>query len=111
VPWRLGTDWLATGDSRSKLALSKINSFIIAATDGDPQNIVNGYRLDGSKLGDNAELLFVAPFGVAAMSDAANQAWLDAIWANVSSSDDQGYFDTTVATLCAIVMSGNWWTP
>jgi endoglucanase len=111
VPWRLGTDWLATGDSRSKLALSKINSFIIAATGGDPENIVNGYRLDGSKLGDNAELLFVAPFGVAAMSDAANQAWLDAIWANVSSPDDQGYFDTSVATLCAIVMSGNWWTP
>jgi endo-1,4-beta-D-glucanase Y len=111
VPWRLGTAWVATSDPRAKTAAARINTFIESATGGDPQNIVNGYKLDGTKIGEGLELLWEAPFGVSAMIDASNQAWLDKIWADISNVDDQGYFDTTVATLCVIVMSGNWWAP
>src|SRR5262249_25892576 len=39
VPWRLGTDYLVTGEARAKSVLDKINAFIIMKTGSDPTKI------------------------------------------------------------------------
>ena len=113
-PWRIGTDYIATGESRAKAAAQKLNAFIKTATGGSASAISPGYGLDGTRLHPDwgADPAFVAPFGVAAMV-AADQQWLDAIWSNLVAGSVTGdnYFGETIQTLCMIVMSGNWWVP
>jgi endo-1,4-beta-D-glucanase Y len=113
VPWRLGTDFLVSGDARAKTAVDKINGWIRSSTAEDPSKIVDGYALDGTKKGSANEIAFLAPFGVAAMSDAKNQAWLDAIWKRTEATKIGGgdYYGDTIKLLTMIVMSGNYWTP
>jgi hypothetical protein len=114
APWRLGTDYIATGEARAKAALDKINAWVRKATAGNPAQLAEGYHLDGSKSGAVAvDHAFLAPFGVAAMSDAANQAWLDAIWGQLlkDPSTSGGYYADSIRMLAMIVMSGNWWQP
>ncbi|MGZ3456147.1 MAG: glycosyl hydrolase family 8, partial [Polyangiales bacterium] len=113
VPWRLGADFLVSGDARAKTAVDKINGWVRGATGEDPSKIVDGYALDGTKKGSANEIAFLAPFGVAAMSDAKNQAWLDAIWKRTEAEKIGGgdYYGDTIKLLTMIVMSGNYWTP
>jgi endo-1,4-beta-D-glucanase Y len=115
-PWRIGLDVLHGGDERSKAALTPLNAWISAETGGDPSAIRSGYRLDGSSgpQYDYSDLSFVAPFGVSAMVDPANQEWLDAIWTFVvetSLEDGGGYYGNTLKMLSIIAMSGNGWEP
>jgi endo-1,4-beta-D-glucanase Y len=115
VPWRLGTDALMNGEPRAKAQLAQINAWVRSKTGEDASNIGTDYTLGGtSTTPSDSSMAFVAPFGVAAMIDAKNQAWLDAIWMAVvaQSLDDEGdYFGNTVKLLSMIVMSQNWWTP
>ena len=115
VPWRLGTDWVVSGDDRARQALQRINGWIKTATGGDPGKIVDGYRLDGSALGQGDSAAFIAPFGVAALVDAGHQAWLDAIWRRLTTQagngGSEGYYADSIKLLSLIVMSGNWWSP
>ncbi len=114
-PWRLGTDFLVSGDARAKTAVQRMTTWIRAATGNDPANIQSGYQLDGtlSAGADYRSMAFVAPFGVGAMADATNQAWLNGIWdlVNATSLDAEAYYENTLKLLAMIVMSGNWWTP
>jgi endo-1,4-beta-D-glucanase Y len=114
-PWRLATDYLVSGDARAKTAVQRITTWIRGATGGDPGQIDSGYQLDGS-VSPNADyrsMAFVAPFGVGAMTDAANQTWLNGVWDLVAgtSIDDEHYYENTLKLLSMIVMSGNWWAP
>jgi endo-1,4-beta-D-glucanase Y len=111
VPWRFGTDWVVAGDPRARTALGKVTAWIKGKTGGDPRKVVEGYRLDGTGLGGSDTAAFIAPFGVAAMADAANQDWLDAVWRYLLESGAQGYYEDSIRLLSMIVMSGNWWTP
>jgi endo-1,4-beta-D-glucanase Y len=114
-PWRLATDVLANGEPRARVAVQKINAWIRAATANDPAAIKSGYKLDGTMIGgsDYLSMAFVAPLGVGAQVDAANQTWLNAIWdlvvATPASTD--GYYENTLKLLAMIAMSGNWWAP
>ncbi|HEY8514044.1 MAG TPA: glycosyl hydrolase family 8 [Candidatus Binatia bacterium] len=114
-PLRLGTDFLVSGDARAKTALDKINAWIRNATGGNPSAIRAGYRLDGtpSPGTDYRSMAFIAPFGVGAMVDATNQAWLNAIWDLVVATPigAEHYYENTLKLLSMIVMSGNWWPP
>jgi endo-1,4-beta-D-glucanase Y len=114
VPWRLAAHYLTTGDARAKAVLSKINSFLKSSTSGDPDNIAAGYWLDGDGLpGSNfTSTAFVGPFGVAAMIDGGNQAWLNSIWTLLDQRQLDGvYYEDTIKLLTMITMSGNWWAP
>jgi endo-1,4-beta-D-glucanase Y len=111
VPWRLGTDYVVSGDARAKAALDKITAWIRASAGGDPAKVVDGYRLDGSQLGEGDSAAYIAPFGVAAMADAGNQAWLDEVWRWLVAAGPQGYYADSIKLLSMIVMSGNWWAP
>src|SRR5262249_21862951 len=77
--------------------------------------IKSGYQLDGSMSpgADYLSMAFVAPLGVGAMVDAANQAWLNALWGLIVATPlaDGGYYENTLKLLAMIVMSGNWWAP
>lgn len=114
-PWRLGTDYVLSGETRAKSALQAINSWIRSTTGDDPSNIKSSYQLDGSTAPDYdfLSMAFVAPLGVGAMVDASNQAWLNDIWDLVTATpvEAEGYFENTLKLLAMIVMSGNWWAP
>jgi endo-1,4-beta-D-glucanase Y len=114
-PWRLGTDFVVSGETRAKAALQAINAWIKTATGGDPAAIRSGYLLNGTP-GPNTDYLsmaFVAPLGVGAMVDASNQAWLNAVWDRVVATPigAEHYYENTLKLLSMIVMSGNWWAP
>ena len=82
VPWRLGTDALLNADDISLAQVQTISAWIAEATDGDPQNIRAGYELDGtpSPGSDYFTTFFASPFGVAAMTAADQQQWLNELY-------------------------------
>jgi endoglucanase len=111
IPWRIATDYLLAGDTRAQAALHPINTWLRTATDGDPHNVMGGYRLDGTAAVNYYEPAFAAPFAVGAMVDPSNQAWLNAAWARLTDGSSDGYYSDTLSLQALIVMSGNWWSP
>jgi hypothetical protein len=127
VPWHLGTDFVVSGDPRAKAAADRLTEWIKASTGGDPQQIIDGYKLDGSpgsfdpkELANGAthggSLAFSSPFAVAAMTDAKHQAWLDALWRftvvdKPEIAEDDDYYGNTIKMIDLIILSGNWWAP
>jgi endo-1,4-beta-D-glucanase Y len=112
VPWRITTDYLITGDTRALDLLRKLNSWIRAAAGNNVANIYPGYGLDGSTINTSyTDNSFTIPFGVSAMTDAANQTWLNSIWSRAASSGNNGYYPDSIKLISMIVMSGNWWSP
>ncbi|OAB43020.1 licheninase [Paenibacillus glacialis] len=114
TPWRIGTDYLLTGDDRAKTQLNKLTDWIRKRTNDDPSKIMAGYKLDGSSaLEEYTDNSFSAPMMVAAMIDSDNQSWLNSLWdynATQPTSEDV-YFGNTLRLLSMMVVSGNWWTP
>jgi len=114
-PWRLATDYLLTGDSRSKTMVDKINRWIRETTKNDTYNLSAGYTLDGNDLKgrDFEALSFSAPFAVSAMVDKQNQQWLNKLLAYLIGYKlkDFDYYDNTIKMLDMIVISGNYWPP
>lgn len=78
--------------------MQAINAWIRAKTANDPEAITSGWKLDGTDTpGTNyRSMAFVAPFGVGAMVDAANQAWLNDVWDLVVATPvgAEGYYRT-----------------
>ena len=111
-PWRFGTDALTSGDSLSRTETRRMAQWIRAASGANPFAIRAGYRLNGVPIpGSNYfTTAFVAPFGVAAMTDPASQGFLNAIFDSVVDSDED-YYEDSIALLSSVVMSGNWWQP
>jgi len=115
TPWRIGTDFVVSGDTRAHTAAQRINTWIKDSTAGDPEEIRSGYALSGTPLAgtDYLSMAFIGPFGVGAMVDSSNQAWLNAIWDLVTETPigAEHYYENTIKLLTMIVMSGNWWAP
>lgn len=113
-PWRIGTDYLTTGESRAKTAVNKINSWLITATNNNISKISNGYRLDGTPIYTWSDATFIAPFTVGAMADTSNQEWLNLLYdelLNNNNLQDGDYYSNTIKLLSMIVISGNYWNP
>jgi endo-1,4-beta-D-glucanase Y len=111
TPWRITTDYLITGDTRALSQLRKMNSWIKTKTGGAPANVDAGYTLAGTSTDSNPDNCFTIPFGVSAMVDSANQAWLNAIWSHATAAGTENYYNDSIKVLSMIVMSGNWWDP
>jgi endoglucanase len=113
VPWRIATDYLLTGDKRSKAMVAKINRWIRETTDNNTYNLSAGYTLAGNDIkGRYFEALsFVAPFAVSAMVDKKNQLWLNKVWAYLTAfkMNDYDYYDNSIKLLDMIIVSGNYW--
>lgn len=111
-PWRIATDYLMNGEARSKMIVQRMTTWIRSRTGNDPGAILPGYNLAGTPTGgDYLDLAFVAPFGVAAMVDGANQSWLNGVWDTTVANVGDGYYQDSLALLSLIAMSGNWWSP
>ncbi len=114
VPWRLCTDYLISGDRRSRDAVLRILRWLRQHTGGDVDRISSGYRLDGQALHDWHDGSFIAPFAVGAMADTAAQPWMDALFAELlwEKEDPYGdYYSNTLILLSLLVISGNYWIP
>jgi endo-1,4-beta-D-glucanase Y len=112
TPWRIGTDYVVTGDIRAKSQLTVLNSWIRTAAGDNPKQIYSGYDLDGKMMsGRNyQDLTYQAPFMVSAMIDSKNQSWLNQLWDNAVKNHNS-YFGDSIAMLSLITTSGNWWVP
>lgn len=114
TPWRIGTDYLVSGDPRPLAAMNRLNAWIRTKTANNPANIKAGYNLtNGVALENYSELAFTAPFLVGAMVNVSNQTWLNTLWTNVTSTPitSDAYYGNSIKMLCLLVGSGNWWTP
>jgi len=114
VPWRIGVHFLNTGDTRSRDVVGEMNSWVQSATNGVPYDIKAGYWLDGDALPQSnyAALAYIAPFGVAAMTDSGSQQFLNELWSTIIDPYmDDDYFGDTIKLMTMIVMSENWWSP
>lgn len=114
VPWRLGTDYLISGDLRAKTVINKINTWLISSTGGNINTISNGYELNGTTLFNWNDATFVGPFTVGAMLDTSNQSWLNNLYEELVSNNnsaDGDYYSNTIKLLSMIVISGNYWVP
>lgn len=112
-PWRIGTDYLVSGDARAKAEVQALTAWIEGATGNDPTKIRSGYQLNGTaSAGSNyLSMAFAAPFGVAAMADGAHKPWLNKLWTTIAAAPSEGYYEDTIQLMSMIVMSGNWWAP
>jgi len=112
-PWRIATDYLLTGDKRSKMIVDKINRWIRATTNNNAYNLSAGYTLAGNDIkGRYYEALsFSAPFAVSAMVDQTNQQWLNKLWVYITAFKlkDFDYYDNTIKLMDMIIVSGNYW--
>jgi endo-1,4-beta-D-glucanase Y len=113
VPWRIATDYLLTGDKRSKAIAGKINRWIRETTGNNTYNLSAGYTLAGNDIrGRYFEALsFIAPFAVSAMVDKKNQLWLNHVWDYLTAFKikDYDYYDNSIKLLDMIIVSGNYW--
>jgi len=69
------------------------------------------YRLNGDPIGTKGTMAYVAPFATTAIFDAANQAWLDALWKLMVAAPATNQTADTANLLGMLVVSGNWWQP
>ncbi|MCH2183480.1 MAG: hypothetical protein MK108_15890, partial [Mariniblastus sp.] len=111
-PWRLGADAVLSGDAISWAQTQMLSEFFQAASNGDPNQILGGYELDGDPLHNWSDLFYRSPVGVAAMTgtDAADQQWLNAIFDNAKQSH-VNYYSDSVTLGSLLVMSGNFIDP
>ena len=78
-----------------KTVIHKLNSWIQTETDGDPENIVAGYELDGTPTQDYDDLCFTAPFLVAAACEDSASSWEQALWDTLADYGTDVYFGDT----------------
>lgn len=111
LPWRLASDYVTSGDNRSRVVTAKLVDFFQSSTGGDPSRMQSGYRLDGTSLQNYPDPAFVGPATAGAMVDARFQPFLNSLWSFSASNLAQGYYGTELQLLSLIVVSGNWWNP
>lgn len=111
-PWRLGTDALLDGSGTTAAEAALISRWAEGATKGRPRRFRAGYLLTGRPRPDSDYFssFFVAPLGVAAMSDPSQQSWLDAVY-NAVRRRREDYYADSVTLLCLLVMTHNFWDP
>ncbi len=115
IPWRLGSDYVTSGDTRSRDVTSKIMDFLNKTTGGNGALIAMGYKLDGTPLStptlDWTSASFVGPAMAGALVDSRFQPFLNNLWALDRAHPATGYYDYELQLLSMIVVSGNWWNP
>jgi hypothetical protein len=110
-PWRLGTDYVLSGDPRCKTICQRLTSFLQQDCGGNPGSLSIGYHLDGTSMGRSYPAKAIAgPLQCGAMVDASYQSFLNSLWNWTSSNFVTDYYDSELMLIPMIVASGNWWT-
>jgi endo-1,4-beta-D-glucanase Y len=111
LPWRLASDYVTSGDVRSKNVTAKLTDFFNRVSGGQPERIMSGYRLDGSPLANFPNASYIGPATAGAMVDPRFQGFLNSLWTYETANPAGGYYDNELQLLSMIVASGNWWNP
>lgn len=113
VPWRIGADFLHSGDRRAYDALRKLEDWAVAKTGRNPAKLRAVYTLAGKPVETYSDLAFTAPIAVGAMIDPHYQTWLNALWDELVNAgfDRNDYYGNTLRLLAVLMISGNWWAP
>lgn len=111
-PWRFGTDYILSGDSRWKNVCNKMVGFLKADCGGDPAKLGDGYHLDGSPFERRYPPKgIIGPLLCGAMVDPAHQDFLNTLWSWNVNNFTTDYYDSELMLIPMIVASGNWWNP
>jgi endo-1,4-beta-D-glucanase Y len=108
VPLKIGLDYLWNGQGGEQL--DKISGWITRTTNGNPELIVDGYKLNGIPLGKYNNAAFVGPFCVAAMVSKQHQEWLNksvSCLIGLETGGRFGYYNDTLRLLSLLIISGN----
>jgi len=111
-PWRWGTDYVTSGDTRWREVLAKLVTFVEQDCGGNPGHIAIGYQLDGTPMGRN-----YAPEGLigsmlcGALADSRFQNFANALWTWNAENFTTDPYDSELQLVPLIVASGNWWNP
>lgn len=107
IPWRISMDYLINGNETAKKFADTINNFIIEKTNSNPDNIMAGYKTDGSAFEDYNDLCFDAPFLVSAKCG-DNTEWQENLWSYICDYGDDVYYGDTIKLLCMIAYCDEW---
>jgi endo-1,4-beta-D-glucanase Y len=108
VPLKIGLDHLWHG--RGYEHLDKLCKWAIKESGGDPETIVDGYKLDGKAIGRYNNAAFVGPLMVAAMVSGKHQAWLNKgtdHLIGLPTGGRWGYYNDSLRLLSLLILSGN----
>jgi endo-1,4-beta-D-glucanase Y len=107
VPWRLATDAAWYCDSRAVSQLDKLNTFF---RNVGAANIRDGYRLDGTLIGQWHNAAFVAPAAAGAIMS-GDSAYRSAMWNETVGLRNSDYYGDSLRLLSLLLMSGNMTNP
>ncbi|KMQ51349.1 chitosanase/endoglucanase [Chitinispirillum alkaliphilum] len=110
-PWRIATDYIHYGNQDSYNAAYRLMSWLNNTTNGNARNVRAGYSLDGTPLNNWSDIVFTAPFAVAATVDPAFEGFLNSAWDIMRNNTGSGVYATAVNLLSMLMVSGNWWAP
>ncbi|HEV7215170.1 MAG TPA: glycosyl hydrolase family 8, partial [Chloroflexota bacterium] len=103
IPWRLAQDAVWHCDARASAQLNKMSAFFKRI---GPGNILDGYKLDGTAIGQyhNAAFVGTAAAGAIASPDAAYKT---AMWNETVRLHDGTYYNDSLRLLTLLFMSGS----
>jgi uncharacterized repeat protein (TIGR02543 family) len=103
IPWRLAQDAVWHCDARASAQLNKMSAFFKRI---GPGNILDGYKLDGTVIGQyhNAAFVGTAAAGAIASPDAAYKT---AMWNETVRLHDGTYYNDSLRLLTLLFMSGS----
>lgn len=108
TPWRMALAYLWYGDASAKTIANKMTTWIKTSTANDPSQIMSGYQLNGTKLGNYNLPTYIGPFACGSMVDAAHQEWLNASYKKLASFiDDDNYYNECLQLISLLTMTGN----
>ncbi len=110
TPWRMALDYIWNGNNTANSWCDKISAF---ANGKGASDIVDGYELDGTAVGEYNNSSFVGGFAVGSVC--YSQAMVDnfasrLLQLNGLGWDDQ-YFNFSLRCLYSLVLTGNFWQP
>jgi hypothetical protein len=106
VPWRIALDYLWNGNTKAQQWCTKITNW---ANGIGASNIKDGYKLDGSPLGQYNSSAFVGAFAVGAMCN--SQLITDAFSTQLSQLNENYFYHHYLRLIYFHVLSGNFWMP
>lgn len=121
VPWRIAMDYAHYGNINAYSTCKTLLDWIIKETDNDPENIKNGYHLNGDTICmvDYLEInkwgpwgSFISPILAASVVDSSYMGFLEKGWDHIRRFErSEGYYSNSIILLNMLFISGNWWAP
>jgi endo-1,4-beta-D-glucanase Y len=107
-PWRLATDYAHHKTSAAKTQIDKISAWLRESTNSTPNNIRDGYYLNGDEFGGSNNMAFIAPFAAGMIANQDNQAFLNSTYRKMAEIKNAKVYETAIQLLCMLLISGNW---